>query len=67
MGCSLRSGRFIESKWPIHGVQPKKWSIHAEQVADSCGATYESRVEKGKKGLFKMKIEHIFSNYGATN
>ena len=44
----------------IHGVQPKKWSIHAEQVANSCGANYESRVERGKKGFLKMKIEQIF-------
>ena len=48
-------------KWPIHEVQPKKWSIHGEQVANSWGATYESRVEKGRKGAFKNEnITHFF-------
>ena len=51
MEFSPRSGRFIKSKrlihgvqstnWPIQGVQPKKWSIYVEQVADSRGAIYE--------------------------
>ena len=41
----------MENKWlilgvqstnyPIHGMQPKKWSIHIEQVANSWGAIYE--------------------------
>ena len=53
----------MQSKWlihevkstkrPIHGVQPKNWLIHREQVVDSCGATYESRVEKGRKRAFR--------------
>ena len=34
-------GRLFECKWPIHKMQPTKWSIHREQVADSWGAAYE--------------------------
>ena len=50
---------------PIHGVQPKKWSIHGEHVADSWGATYESRVGKGWKRAFKNEnLTFFFSDYG---
>ena len=51
MEFSPKSGRFIESKrlihgvqitnWPIYGVTPKKWLIHVEQVANLWGAIYE--------------------------
>ena len=47
--------------WPTHEVQPTMWPIHGEQVAYSGCATYESRVEKGRKRAFNNEnITHFF-------